>query len=116
MLHKNKIKKAKNKKNSKNFKIQHTNIRTKKGAKKEPKKEPNREKEGRLGSKERRGEKMIDIQNDLFDVKETYCESCKYNIPGKTWCSKYKRIKPVKVMIGRTKCEKYCMLNNVIMA
>jgi len=71
---------------------------------------------GRLGSKERRGEKMRDIQNDLFDVKETYCESCKYNIPGKTWCSKYKRIKPVSVMIGMTKCEKYCMLNNVIMA
>lgn len=59
---------------------------------------------------------MRDIQNDLFDVKETYCESCKYNIPGKTWCSKYKRIKPVSVMIGRIKCEKYCMLNNVVMA
>ena len=63
-----------------------------------------------------KGEKMRDIQNDLFDVKEACCESCKYNIPGKTWCSKYKRIKPVNVMIGRTKCEKYCMLNNVIMA
>ena len=37
-------------------------------------------------------------------------------MPGKTWCSKYKRIKPVSVMIGRIKCEKYCMLNNVVMA
>lgn len=71
---------------------------------------------GRLGSKEKRGEKMRDIQNDLFDVKETCCESCQYNMPGKTWCLKYKRIKPVSVMIGRIKCEKYCMLNNVIMA
>lgn len=59
---------------------------------------------------------MRNIQNDLFDVKETCCESCQYNMPGRTWCSKYKRIKPVNVMIGRTKCEKYCMLNNVIMA
>ena len=59
---------------------------------------------------------MRDIKNDLFEVKETYCESCQYNIPGKTWCSKYQKIKPVGVMIGRTKCEKYCMLNNVVMA
>ena len=59
---------------------------------------------------------MRDIQNDLFDVKETCCESCQYNMPGKIWCSKYKRMKPVRVMIGRIKCEKYCMLNNVIMA
>lgn len=59
---------------------------------------------------------MRDIQNDLFDVKETCCESCQYNMPGKTWCLKYKRIKPVRVMIGSIKCEKYCMLNNVIMA
>ena len=90
--------------------IEHKN--QKKGAKKEP----NREEERRLGSKEKRGEKMRDIQNDLLDVKETCCESCQYNMPGKTWCSKYKRIKPVSVMIGRIKCEKYCMLNNVIMA
>lgn len=58
LLHKKKIKKAKNKKKlKKNLKIQHTNIRTKKGAKKRAKKEPNREEEGRLGSKERRGKK-----------------------------------------------------------
>lgn len=48
----------KNKKKIKGIsKIQHINIRTKKGAKKRAKKEPNREEEGRLGSKERRGEK-----------------------------------------------------------
>lgn len=69
-----------------------------------------------MEAKKKRGEKMRDVQNNLFDVKEACCESCKYNIPGKTWCSKYKRIKPVSVMIGRIKCEKYCMLNNVVMA
>ena len=53
---------------------------------------------------------MRDIRNDLFGDKETYCESCQYNIPGKAWCSKYKKVKPVGVMIGRTKCEEYCML------
>lgn len=43
LLHKKKIKKAKNKKKlKKNLKIQHTNIRTKKGAKKRAKKEPKR--------------------------------------------------------------------------
>lgn len=26
---------------------------------------------------------LTDIQNDLFDVKETCCESCQYNMPGK---------------------------------
>jgi len=53
LLHKKKIKKAKNKKKlKKNLKIQHTNIRTKKGAKKEP----NREEEGRLGNMIKEGE------------------------------------------------------------
>jgi ADP-ribosyl-[dinitrogen reductase] hydrolase len=59
---------------------------------------------------------MRDIKNDLFEVKETYCESCKYNVLGKTWCSKYENRKPVDIMTGKTKCEKYCILNNVIMA
>lgn len=45
---------------------------------------------------------MRDIQNDLFKEKETYCESCQYNMSGKIRCSKYKRIKPVSVMIGRS--------------
>lgn len=47
LLHKKKIQKAKNKKKlKKNLKIQHTNIRTKKGAKKRAKKEPNRNGKG----------------------------------------------------------------------
>lgn len=58
LLYKKKIKKAKNKKKlKKNLKIQHIKRRTKKGAKKRAKKEPNRGEEGRLESKERRGEK-----------------------------------------------------------
>lgn len=57
LLHKKKIKKAKNKKKlKKNLKIQHTNIRTKKGAKKRAKNEPNREEEGRLGNIIKEGE------------------------------------------------------------
>lgn len=59
---------------------------------------------------------MRDIQSNLFDDKETYCKSCQYNIPGKAWCPKYEKIKPIGVMMGRTKCEKYCILNNVVMA
>ena len=54
---------------------------------------------------------MRNIQNDLFGDKETYCESCKYNMPGKIWCSKYKRIKPVNVMIGRTKSDCSAQIN-----
>ena len=48
------LKKAKNKKKlKKNLKIQHTNIRTKKGAKKRAKKEPNRNGKERLKNKEK---------------------------------------------------------------
>lgn len=59
---------------------------------------------------------MRDIQNDLFDIKETYCNSCKYNILGKTWCSKYENRKPVDIMIGKINCKHYCMINNVVIA
>ena len=54
LLHKQKIKKAKNKKISK-FSI--LKKEEKKGAKKEPKKEPNRKGLKKLKNKERRGEK-----------------------------------------------------------
>lgn len=59
---------------------------------------------------------MRDIQNDLFNIKETYCNSCKYNVLGKTWCAKYENRKPGDIMTGKTNCKHYCMINNVVMA
>lgn len=56
------------------------------------------------------------IQDDLFEIKETDCESCKFNILGCKYCSQYEDTKPAKVMTGKERCVKYVAHQNQVMA
>ena len=57
-----------------------------------------------------------DIENDLFDIIETYCDSCKFNIMGCTFCSKYPSRKPSDIMAGKVECKFYSILDNEVTA